>query len=120
MERVDRRDERLHRLVGVRAQLVQPSGQGLIVMELAYGYTRQSGLGWLVRSHAGVGRQPREGRQLAVGQGPEKVDDRSAVAGISEQRIALCGNRVLNLTSFALGTIGERCRLLKVVHERKQ
>ena len=119
MELVDRRNEGLHGSVRVHAHLAEPDGQHVVVVELGHRNPRQGGLRRLVGGHVGIGGQPRKSRQLTVGKGAEKIDNGRTIAGISEQQIVRATN-VLDPTSLAHGTIGERYRLLKVVHERKQ
>ena len=89
------------------------------MVELGHGHPRQRRLRRLVRSHLGIGSQPGEGRQLAVGQCSEQVDDSGAIRGIIGERLAR-SRRPLGTSSLALGYIGQGILLFQVVHERKQ
>ena len=74
---------------------------------------------WTSGYPVSINGQPREGRQLAVGQGSQKVDNRCAIGGVIAKRIARRRGGLVR-SSFVLGPVGVGFLLLLGVHERIQ
>ena len=85
VESDDRRGERRHRRLGVAAQLGDALGQAGEVPDLGRGHEGERRLVADRRRERGICCESLERDQLGIGQHPEQLDDRRAIAGIVHQ-----------------------------------
>ena len=91
VERVEALAQRLHGCVGVDVELHEPVEDRLDLGLLGGGHGEQGRLVLQRRSHLRVVGQPLDGRDLAVGDRAQDVDDGSLVDGITERILTTLG-----------------------------